>query len=60
MSKYAQVIVDIAHSQVDKIFEYSCPDETQTGCRVKVPFGGRIIDGFVTGVSRVSAYPAEK
>ena len=60
MSKYAQVIVDIAHSQVDKIFEYSCPDETQAGCRVKVPFGGRIIDGFVTGVSRVSAYPAEK
>ena len=57
---YAQVIVDIAHSQVDKIFEYSCPDETKVGSRVKVPFGGRVIDGFVIGVSRTSAYPAEK
>ena len=57
---FAQVIVDIAHSQVDKIFEYSCPDETKVGSRVKVPFGGREIDGFVIGVSRVSSYPAEK
>ena len=57
---YAQVIVDVAHSQVDRIFEYSCPDETKVGCRVKVPFGGRVIDGFVVGVSRVSSYPADK
>ena len=57
---FAQVIVDIAHSQVDKVFEYSCSDETQVGARVKVPFGGRTIDGFVIGVSQVSSYPAEK
>lgn len=57
---YAQVIVDIAHSQVDKIFEYSCPDGTQVGSRVRVPFGGRIIDGFVIGVSRVSSYPEDR
>ncbi len=57
---YAQVIVDIAHSQVDKIFEYSCPDTLKAGGRVKVPFGGRLIDGFVIGVSRTSSYPAEK
>ena len=57
---FAQVIVDIAHSQVDKVFEYSCPDDTQVGARVKVPFGTRLIDGFVIGVSRVSVYPAEK
>ncbi|MDE6597677.1 MAG: primosomal protein N' [Clostridia bacterium] len=57
---FAQVIVDIAHSQVDKIFEYSCPDNLKAGSRVKVPFGGREIDGFVIGVSRTSAYPAEK
>lgn len=57
---YAQVIVDIAHSQVDKIFEYSCPPETAVGCRVKVPFGGRIIDGFVLGVSEKSSFPPEK
>lgn len=57
---FAQVIVDIAHSQVDKIFEYACPDDLAAGSRVKVPFGGRIIDGFVIGVSRTSSYPAEK
>ena len=57
---FAQVIVDIAHSQVDKIFEYSCPDNLKAGSRVKVPFGGREIDGFVIGVSQTSSYPAEK
>ncbi len=48
---YAQVIVDIAHGDVDKIFEYLCPPATQVGCRVKVPFGNRIADGFVIGIS---------
>ena len=57
---FAQVIVDIAHSQVDKVFEYSCPDDIAVGARVKVPFGTRKIDGFVIGVSRTSAYPADK
>ena len=57
---FAKVIVDIAHSQVDKVFEYSCPDTLKVGSRVKVPFGGRKIDGFVIGVSRTSSYPADK
>ena len=57
---FAEVIVDIAHSQVDKVFEHCCPDSLQVGSRVKVPFGGRKIDGFVIGVSRVSSYPADK
>lgn len=57
---YAQVIVDIAHSQVDRIFEYSCPPDLTAGCRVKVPFGGRIVDGFVLGVKETSVYPPEK
>ena len=57
---YAQVIVDIAHSQVDRIFEYSCTDEVKVGCRVKVPFGGRIIEGFVIGLSPTPSFAAEK
>ncbi|MGN0806734.1 MAG: primosomal protein N' [Candidatus Coproplasma sp.] len=57
---FAKVIVDIAHSQVDRVFEYSCPDNTQAGCRVKVPFGGRIIEGFVIGVSQTPSFPVEK
>ena len=57
---YASVIVDIAHSQVDKIFEYSCPDDLKPGSRVKVPFGGRYLDGFVIGVSERCTLPPEK
>ena len=57
---YAKVIVDIAHSQVDRVFEYSCPDEVTAGCRVKVPFGGRIIEGFVIGVSQTPSFATEK
>lgn len=57
---YAQVIVDIAHSEVDRIFEYSCPDDMQVGCRVKVPFGNRLADGFVIGVSERCAIDPAK
>ncbi len=57
---YCQVIVDIAHSQVDRIFEYSCAENLQVGCRVKVPFGGRTIDGFVIGISESCSLPPEK
>lgn len=57
---FAQVIVDIAHSQVDKIFEYSCSGDLAVGSRVKVPFGKTSIDGFVIGISETSEYPPEK
>ncbi len=52
--------MDIAHSQVDKVFEYSCPPQTKAGCRVKVPFGGRIIEGFVIGLSETPSFAADK
>ncbi len=57
---FAKVIVDIAHSQVDRIFEYSCPQDLSVGCRVKVPFGGRIVEGFVIEVCETPSFPAEK
>lgn len=57
---YAQVIVDIAHSQVDRIFEYSCPDNVKVGSRVRVPFGGRVIDGFVIAISDTCSVLLEK
>ncbi len=57
---FAKVIVDVAHSQVDRIFEYSCPDGVTAGCRVKAPFGGRIAEGFVVAVSEEAEYPLQK
>ena len=36
---YAEVIVDIASSEVDKIFEYEADENVYEGSRVIVPFG---------------------
>lgn len=45
----AKVIVDISTSAVDKIFDYLIPPEMplQVGDRVNVPFGNKIIEGYV-------------
>ena len=41
MALYAQVIIDIAHTNVDRVFAYSIPAEEaiEVGQRVLVPFG---------------------
>ena len=43
----ARVIVDIASSLVDKIFDYVLPFDICVGTRVLVPFGGRVIEGYL-------------
>ena len=53
----AEVIVDVAHSDVDKIFDYSCAEDVRAGCRVTVPFGRRYVAGFVMRVKEKSDYP---
>lgn len=57
---YAQVIVDIAHSGVDRVFEYSCPANAQVGSRVKAPFGNRTVDGFIIKISPYCSVAADK
>lgn len=53
---YAQVIVDIAHSNVDRLFTYLIPDDLEVapGHRVLVPFGAgnKQLEGFVLRVSQ--------
>ena len=46
---YARVIVDIASSMVDKVFDYSLDDfdDIEVGTRVLVPFGARPIEGII-------------
>ena len=57
----AEVIVDIAHSEVDKIFDYNCLiDGVVAGSRVIVPFGNMKIEGVVINVKDKSDYPTEK
>lgn len=51
----AQVIVDVAAKQTDRIFEYHIPDklkDVEIGSRVFVPFGPRKVQGFVVGVTK--------
>ena len=55
--KYADVIVDISHEQVDRPFQYEIPermrDTLDYGMCVEIPFGNgnKIIKGYVVGLS---------
>ncbi|MGI6154196.1 MAG: replication restart helicase PriA, partial [Christensenellaceae bacterium] len=60
---FARVIVDITHTQVDRVFEYSIPDgmPVSLGMRVLIPFGrSKTVEGFVIGTSGTIDYDAEK
>lgn len=58
----AAVIVDIAHANVDRIFEYALPQglPVSPGQRVLVPFGkgDRPTEGFVVRLSEVRGHTA--
>jgi len=56
----AEVIVDIASSETDKIFDYTASDEVKIGSRVKVPFGPRHITGFVVNLKDETSFSAQK
>ena len=56
----AEVIVDIAASETDKIFDYICDDNTVVGSRVRAPFGGKTVAGFVMRLKESSSVPNDK
>ncbi len=56
----AEVIVDIAHSEVDKVFEYRAIEGVQEGSRVRVPFGNTAVDGYVMRLKEGSSFDAAK
>ena len=57
----AKVIVDIATSELDRIFDYKIGySGAVQGSRVIVPFGKFKTEGFVIGVKETSDYPEEK
>ena len=62
MARYANIIVDVAASDVDKIFDYLIPDEMyiERGMRVKIPFGPRKIEGFVVDISNYTEVPKSR
>ena len=66
MEVYADIIVDITHEKLDRIFQYRIPDElaesVQVGCQVVVPFGAgnRQITGYCIGISYETDYDPAK
>ncbi|RTE08672.1 primosomal protein N' [Paenibacillus whitsoniae] len=52
---YAKVIVDVPAKQTNRAFDYAVPKElrswVEVGSRVGVPFGPRVLQGFVVGLS---------
>ncbi|SHF20160.1 replication restart DNA helicase PriA [Caldanaerobius fijiensis DSM 17918] len=54
--RYAEVIIDINSSNVDKIYDYAVPDDidVKPGIRVVVDFNKRLVEGFIVGVKEKS------
>lgn len=58
---FAEVIVDISHSEIDRIFEYSFTDcRIVSGSRVLVPFGKKNVEGFVIRVKNDCEFDESK
>ncbi|SMS14456.1 primosomal protein N' [Levilactobacillus zymae] len=55
MAQIAQVIVDVPTMQTNEPYSYAIPDalrdQLQPGMRVTVPFGHRVVSGFVVGIT---------
>ena len=64
MAKYANVIVDISHEKLDKTFQYIVPDELEdileVGMLVNIPFGKRIIKGYIMELTDILEYDIGK
>ena len=63
---YVNIIVDISHEKVDRVFQYRVPealrDHLQVGMQVEAPFGrgNRLTKGYVVGLTDRPDYPPEK
>ncbi len=64
MPIYADVIVNISASGLDRSFTYRVPeemkDQIRPGIRVDIPFGTKKISGYVIGLSDRASIPEEK
>lgn len=64
--KYAKVIVNISHENLDKTYEYAIPEEWETyaviGAQVLIPFGAknRQIKGFILEITRNPEFLPER
>jgi len=60
----ANIIVDVPSRQTDRPFDYEVPHEMrpwiEIGSRVGVPFAGRVLQGFVIGLTDTSDFDRTK
>ena len=59
---FASIIIDQDAKALDKVFEYNVPDEMyiEKGMRVFVPFGARVLQGFVVDLKDDCSYDIKK
>jgi primosomal protein N' (replication factor Y) len=61
---YAKVIVDVPAKQTNRAFDYEVPTElaqwVEVGSRVGVPFGPRVIQGFVVELQQATTVAANR
>lgn len=63
---YADIIIDITHEKLDKVFQYRIPSELEgileVGTEVVVPFGrgNKETGGYVIGLSETTDYDEDK
>lgn len=66
MLMYANIIIDISHESVDRIFQYRIPAamtaDIKPGQQVQIPFGNgnRMRKGYVVGISATCDYDEDK
>ena len=63
---YADIIVDISHESIDRVFQYAVPNRLENsaliGVRVNIPFGrgNKIITGYIVGLGYEPQYDPDK
>ena len=66
MSRYADIIIDISHDELDKTFQYIIPEELGDkiliGSEVVIPFGkgNRRISGYVIDITNEPSFDLDK
>ena len=59
---FCEVIVDIAHSNIDRVFDYLMPENMNAGIgyRVLVPFGNKNIEGIILRFKESTEVPEDR
>lgn len=55
----ARVVVESRLPQLDRLFDFRADDDVAPGVRVRVPFGGRMLPGYVVEVADESEFGGE-